>query len=563
MASEILLRQQLDTRMSAMRSDRLSWWAHWAQLAEYFLPRRYKWFVSPNQANRGSQMNQNIIDETGLIAIRTLASGMLSGLTSPTRPWFKLGFRNKSVTQFGPVKLWLAACETAMYRIFAGSNFYQAMGVAYHDQALFASAALICYEDDRDVVRFYNPCLGEFFFAVDNRLVVDTLYREFTYTVQQTVDEFTLEKCSESVKQSYKSGGASLNREVVICHAIEPNTQVWQDGTSSAGFAVPKKFRYREIYWEQGSSQDLILRKSGYNEKPFIGLRWNVVSNDPYGSDSPGMNSLPAVRQLQVEQRRKGEVIDKMVRPPMNAPVSMRNEPSSILPGAVNYVSDVSQAGFKPAFLVDARGVAEIKEDIKEVQERVNQICYVDLFMMISQLETVRTATEIDARREEKLIQLGPVIERSENEGLDVIIDRVFQIAIRRGLIPPAPKEIQGQTLEVSYVSMLAEAQRAASTSAIERLFGLVGSIAGIYVSVTDNVDWDEGIDQYADDLGVPPKLIRSAAAVAQIREQRSKQQAAQVAAEQTLPIAQGAKTLSETKVGQGQNALSMMLGNA
>lgn len=554
-------RKQLNMRFSSLRSQRLSWWAHWAQLAENFLPRRYRWFVTPNQSNRGSQMNQNIIDETGLIAIRVLASGMLSGMTNPSKKWFKLGLVNKAQIEFGPVKIWLEQAERTLYQILNDSNFYQAQGVYYKDLSLFGSACKICYEDSKDVVRWYNPCLGEFFFWVDNRQVVEGMAREYTYTIYQTVAEFGLEAVSESTRQAYKQGGASLDREIIICHVIEPNDEVFAMEAVSMGYPVAKSFAYREVFWERGSTDSLILRSAGFNEKPFVGGRWDVTSNDPYGS-SPGMDALPAVRQLQIEQKRKAEAIDKMVRPPMVGSVSMRNEPNSITPGAMNYVADMSQAGFKPAFLVDPR-LAEMMEDIKEVQNRIKEICYNPLFLAITNLDTVRTATEIDARRAEQIVMLGPVIERDQNEDLDIDIMRVFAIAMRRGLIPPPPQELAGETLQVQYVSMLAQAQQAAVTAAIERIFAVAGNLAGVSPDIMDKLDTDESIEYYADALNLPPKIVRSAIQVMKIRAQRAQQQqmAQAVEASKAAPnLANAAKNLSETDLGGGQSALQRMI---
>jgi hypothetical protein len=64
--------------------------AHWREIADYLIPRRYKWLITPNQANRGSPINQRIIDNTGTRALRILAAGMMAGMTSPGRPWLKL-----------------------------------------------------------------------------------------------------------------------------------------------------------------------------------------------------------------------------------------------------------------------------------------------------------------------------------------------------------------------------------------------------------------------------------------------------------------------------------------
>ena len=145
-------------RMQTMRAYRLSWWTHWGMLAEGYLPRRYRWLVTPNQFNRGTAINGSIIDETGMLAARTLATGMLAGLTSPTKPWFRLGIHGMKYSDIpeGEVKNWLATCTGLMHEVYAGSNIYTALGVAHQDNAVFGSAALLQLEDHEDVVRFFN-----------------------------------------------------------------------------------------------------------------------------------------------------------------------------------------------------------------------------------------------------------------------------------------------------------------------------------------------------------------------------------------------------------------------
>ena len=555
------LRSSEAARLESLRNYRLSWWQHWAELANMFLPRRYRWFVTPNNYNRGLPINAQIVDETGVLAARTLATGLLANLTSPNKPWFRLEIKGLNPLAEGDAQAWLAECTNRMLDVYAGSNIYNTLGQAYHDLAVFGSSCLIQYEDPRDVIRFYNPCLGEFFFGLDNRLTVDVLAREYTYTISELIQEFGLENVSTSSAQSYRSGGANLDLEVVVCHMIAPNDEIYYSGKSYSPI-LPSRFKYRELFWEQasgqGPSKQSILRVAGFLEKPFVGLRWDVTSNDAYGR-SPGMDALPAVRQLQIEQRRKAEAIDKMVRPPMVGSVSMKNEPASILPGGVTYVADMAQGGFKPAFQVEPR-ISELMEDLKEVQSRVGTIFFNQLFTGISDLDTVHTATDIEARIQEKLLMLGPVVERTENEGLDEIISRTFSIMSRRGLFPPPPPSIQGQNLTVQYISILAEAQRAAATSSIERLFQFAGNLVAVVPQIMDNLDGDTAIDHYADLLNVPPDIIQSQKNVLAIRAQRDQATKQADALSAGITLAQGAQTLSQTDVGGGQNALQKVL---
>jgi len=553
MISDPKLRDKLDSRISGLDAERQMWMPHWRELADYILPRRYRWLLTSNQS-RGGQINNNIIDSTGTIAARTCASGMLAGVTSPTRPWFKLqivGFSNAEDNK--AVSLWLAECEGRMRRVFSESNFYNAVGVLYHDLVVFGTGVMLVYEDFHDVIRCYNPCAGEYYLANGARGTINsggTIGREFTYSVSQIVERFGKENCPNEVVRALEQGGAALKNEFVIRHLIEPN--------SNPVPGIPAKFEYREFYWCKGTDNRNFLEAKGFNECPGVAPRWDVGGNDSYGR-SPGMDALGDIKQLQHEQRRKAEAIDKMVRPPMVADIQLKNAPASLIPGGITYVAGVNSAGFKPAYTVQPN-IQELMLDIQEVQQRIRNIFFNDLFMMISQLQTVRSATEIDARREEKLIMLGPVLERFENECLDPLINRVFGIMMRGRLLPPPPEEIQGQEMQVQYVSMLAEAQRAASSAGIERLVAFAGNLAGVRPDVLDNIDLDEAVNEYSSVMGVPPKLIRAKELVMQDRQARAQQQQTAEGLQQGLATVQGAQLLSETDVGGGNNALQQML---
>lgn len=545
-----------------LRTNRYSWWVHWREVADFELPRRYKWLITPNQASRGSPINQRILDSTGTIAARDLSAGMMSGVTNPSRPWFKLKIGQIDSTQTSPISIWLAECERRMMLVFHESNFYNAMGVMYSDLVVFGTAIVLVYEDFNDVIRCFNPCLGEFYVENNSAFRVVTFFREFTLTISQVVDQFGLENCSDAVKQLYRTGGAMLSREIVIGHAIYPNDGKW---------GIPSIFRFAEFYWEIGQAQSstqqgsgVVLQKKGFWEAPFICVRWDLVSNDTYGR-SPGMDALPDIKQLQQETKRKAQALDKMVNPPMVADVQLKNQPASLLPGGVTYVTGFASGktpGFAPAYTV-APPVKDISEDLQEVRERIKKIFFNNLFQMAAQYEPRSnvTATEWDIRKSETMIMIGPVLERLYDEGIKPVIERTWGIMDRAGILPPPPPEIAGQPMTVEFVSMLSLAQAAAQTAGIERTLQIGGNLAGIDPAAVDNIDIDYAIEKYSTLMNNDPKLIRSPAELKAIRTQRQQQQAAEQAQQATLAGVQGAKVLSETEVGGGQNALQRMLG--
>jgi hypothetical protein len=519
------------------------------------MPRRFKSLISPNNYNRGQAINQFILDSSGTISARTLQAGMMSGITSPTRPWFHLSVDGYDIEDDSDVTLWLAEVERRMGRVFQESNFYNSMATMWGDLGVFGTAPVLINEDYQDVIHCTNYTCGEYFVGLSDRNVVDTLYREFTLTAKAAVQWFGYKNCSQAIQSAIDTGGNAVLQEFVICHAIEPNIGRFPE------LKVPKIFPFREVYWENiGSNvQGGVLRQTGLHEFNALCPRWDVTSNDAYGR-SPGMDALPDIKQLQQETKRKAQAIDKMVTPPVVADVQLKNQPTSLLPGGVTYVAGVNNVGVKPIYTV-IPPVQELKDDIKEIQQRIGTIFYNDLFLMISQLDTVRTATEIDSRRAEQLVMLGPVLERSNNEALSPAIERTFGIMNRAKLFPPPPQQIQGKNIKVDFTSMLADAQNAVATASIERTLALAGNLVAVQPNIMDNIDTDEAVQDYGRRLRINPKLIRSDKDIAALRADKAKAAASQQALDATPGMAKAGKTLSETQVGGGMNALQYALG--
>ena len=560
-------RQYCNGRLMSLRANRYSWWVHWRELAEYFLPRRYKWLITANQMSRGSPINERILDEEACIFARNLAAGLVSGKCGPNSKWFRLLIGHIDSTGTTPVSLWLAECERMLYLIFSQSNFYNAIGVAFNDLVIFGTCAMLIYENFKNVIHCINPALGEYYVDVNDEYFPSVLYREFTLTADACVRKFSYNNCSESVRQLYDNpSGSGRAREIIVAHSIEPN----DDGR----FGLGSRWPFREAYWEWGStaspqagpSTNGFLRRGGFYESPAIIGRWDTVSNDPYGR-GPGMDGLPGQKQVQQATRRKGQAIDKMVNPPLVADAQLKNKPANLTPGGVTYVSGFAAAG-RPgiASVYETKfPVQEITADIEAVKQRLSRVFYNDILRTASQYETRSnvTAIEWDLRKSESMVMLGPALDRIDFEILSPIISRVFNMANRAGILPPAPRMIQDMPLNIEYVSVLSQAQKAAAASGIERTFQVAGGVAGVVPSVMDNLDVDYAIEKYSDLLGNDPKLIRSKEQLAQIRDDRAKNEQAAQQAEIANQLSQGARNLSQTDVGGGRNALEAMVQGA
>lgn len=566
------LRGHLEARLIALRTWRQSWWTqNWSDLAAFIEPRRSIWLTqstggwpTPNNMTRGRPINTSIVDPTGTFAVRICSGGLMSGLASPSRPWFKIITSLKSIVLDDEARQWIDEVEARVYAILAGSNFYNSFAQECEDLVVFGTAPVIIYEDSQDIIRLYNPVVGEYFLGSSSTMRVDCLNRTFVMTVSQIVDFFGLENCPQEIIKLWKQKGSSLEMERIVAHSIEPNFGI-QNGDIGK---IPGNYTWREVYWIFGAGSEKPMSMRGFVEQPFTAGRWSTQGNDAYGR-SVGMDVVPDVKQLQVMTLRKAEAIEKMVRPPLIASMELKNQPSSILPGHVTYVSDLGPGkGMRSIYDVNP-DINALSADIAAIQNRIKTGFFNDLFLMLETSPQAKmTAYEVAQKMQEKLQVLGPVIEGLLTESLKPKLKRIFGIMQRKGMVPPPPESMKNIPLDVQFVSILALAQKAAATGGLERIAALVGNLTAVFPQARDLMDVDAYVREMNDLLGNPQKILYGPEEVQKTREaqaaamQKAQQQQDQANQAKTMQVgADAANILSQTKVGQGGDALSMMLG--
>ncbi|MHA6283713.1 portal protein [Morganella morganii] len=546
------LKQQLNKQLSQLKAERLSFEPHWRELSDFTRPRSTRFTAS--EVNRGDRRNSKIIDPAAVMAARTLSSGMMSGITSPARPWFRLATPDRDLMDYGPVKLWLETVEQRMNEVFNRSNLYQSLPLMYEDLGTFATGAMAVVADPQRVIRTVPFPTGSFYIANGADLSVDTAVREFSMTVRQVITEFGMDAVSDTVKSQWNSG--QYGQWVNVVHAVYPNLD------RQTGKLEAKHKAYKSVYYEANSTDDKLLRESGYDEFPIMAPRWEVNGEDVYGSSCPGMVALGSVKALQLLQRRKAQMIDKITNPPLQAPASIKSQRISTIPGGINYLpmADVNNQ-IKPLFQIPANGTNGLLEDIQDTRQIIDHAYFVDLFRMMQTVNTRSMPVEAVAEmREEKLLMLGPVLQRLDSELLDKLINRTFSVMAENNLLPMPPDEMQGMQLKVEYISVMAQAQKAIGVSSIERFIGFTSGIGQFKPDALDKINVDETIDAYAASIGVPPSVVATNEQVAQIREQRAQQQAMAQQMQMAQAAVGGAQALGNTPMDDN-SALAALAG--
>lgn len=553
-------RRDILLRWEVLKQERQQWLPTWMDLGDFVLPDSVRFYLT-DRSRAGQRKDDEIINGTpSYRGVRVLGAGMMAGITSPARPWFRLTTPNPELSEQGAVKVWLADVEDIIRQCLARSNIYKQLSKLYYDLAVFGQCPLFIEEDPDDIFRATVYPVGSYALANNARGQVNTLFRECGMTVRQVVEKFGEEHLSSITRAAWKNKNRR-EQWVDLLHIVtarEPGERARGD---YSGRGMPWKSCWLEL---RADSKAGLLGEGGFNENPLLAPRWETTAENSYGTGNPGRLMLGDCKQLQLMESRKLQLIEKLADPPMQGPATMRMERINLMPGEMNYVPGNAQAKFMPAYEVAPQALQGLRVEIAAVEQRIQQACYADLWLMFAQAEQGQpiTAREVNELHEEKMLQLGPVMENLEDELLDPLIDRVFGILLRNGYLPPAPDELAGGELRIEYISMMAQAQKMLGTANIERLIGTVGNIAGIVPAALDNIDFDETVRTLADQYGAAPKIVRTKQAVARLRALQAQAQKAQQQVAAGLAAVEGAKNLAAADMS-GDNGLTRLVNNA
>ena len=498
-----LRRAELDGPFNEIKSDL-------EDLAKYFYPRSVK-FLSTDVNKTNKKRNNYIIDSTPIIALRNFYSGMMSGATNPAQNWFRFKIRNYNMENDYQVKIWCSEVEKLMRDVFNSSMIYTKLPFVYKQLGTFGFSTLSLESDFDDVFIAKVLPIGSYRYSKNYKGNVDTLFREYSETAKNIVEQFGINNVSNSIQQAYNSSPLSYFE---IIHAVMPNPnhdnkKVWA-----------KNKKYISVYYEKASN-DKFLSVSGFDKFPYVVFESEVNGEDIYPSDSPAINALPDVKQLFTMIKEEAKAVKKIVSPQYRGPAMYKDKKLSSSPEF--YIPDDEQGnGVKPVHEVNPQ-ILQLENNIISMKNTIKEHFYNDLFAMIlNTAERGRTATEVNELKEEKMVLLSPLLLQIHS-GLNKVFDWVFNEFISVDILPEAPDQIQGGEIEIEFVSTLAQAQKVVKISAMERFTTFVINIANsLDPTLRYKLNGNKIIDDYADFANIDPSQLNSAELINQKRDEEA-----------------------------------------
>lgn len=535
----------------------------WCDLLRWSLPYKATWLLSQTP---GERKNQHIVDSTHILALRSFVAGFLEGNTSASRPWARIGTRDSERDDSFENKAWLQHFTDRVMKYLSASNFYHAAGNFYYDYGVVNTGAH--YFEVLDNGFFVHTLIpGSYFVINDSYGEANILVREFSLNVKSVVDTYgekdkygkaDWSNISSNVKKMYEDCNYSQlidivhiimeNPEYDIRNPDDPMNRRWLELTYELGGGTGSFFGEGQEFIELDSSEkDVFLKRYTTRRKPFVvGKSTNEFE---YGEKGPTIDALGLIKSLNKKAIGKDRALEQILSPTLQGPASLRkayvsNAPSTFVP--LDARSMASKQKLEPIFQINP-AIGTLIQDVTDLRQQVDKLYYADFLLFLSKNPKTRTATETSAILEEQQRVIGPNLQSLNTTYNVPVLEWVMDYVLYEDpYLEPAPQDLQGQALKPEFVSVFAQAQKAADLPAVNQYVQMIMNIASIDQRILQKINLDKLADIYEDRLYLPSGLNNPQNKVEAMREQAARDMQRQQMLQETLPaVAKAAKDAS------------------
>lgn len=546
----------------------------WLDYGKWALPHRIKWMLSQVDGQRN---NAHIVDPTHILALRSYVAGFLEGNTSATRPWYRIGTPDPDLNMNAENHAWLDRFTRRTLQVLTTSNFYHAAGEFYYDYGVFNTGAHYI-EELKGRLHFHTLTPGSYYVINNSHGEAVIMVREFCLTVKALVDGYAKKKNGEWDWSNISSGVRKLYDDGIytqlidIVHIIKENDDFNSDEPQALLNRKWISYTY-EIGGQSGHAyaegqeigvpgpdprdKDKYLKISASKRKPFIVGRSFGSSNFEYGEKGPTSDALGLIKSLNKKAIGKDQALEQMLRPAMQGPANLKK--SYITTAANSYIpldpTSLAQKGVRSVFEINP-AIGSLIQDVSDLRNQIEKLYYADYLLYLSRNPKTRTATETNAIVQEQQIVIGPNLQ-SLNWTYNIpVVEFVMDYVLFDDPIMeqyPAPEALAGNALRPEFVSVFAQAQKAADLPSVDRYMAMVSNVGQINPAIWDKADLDKLADIYEDRLFLPAGLNRAQNKVDAMREQAKRDMKNKEMLHETIPAMAGAAKDMGVKINQGE----------
>lgn len=515
------------------------WKSYWQDVANFCLPRK-AWITTIKIY--GEQLKFNYLyDSRAILALKKSAAGFHSNLTNPASKWFSFRTLDEKYMQSGNVQRYFKEVDDTQYGVINGSNFNESMLEYYTDDLCFGSTCIATEDDHKTHVRYTPIPIEQIRVELDERGDLLALYRNFKYTANQCLLKFGEKNLSQMMRDALKDD--KINQKFDIVHYVGPRDIRDASKKDSVNMA------YKSLWIAPKEEHE--LGRSGFTSNPYDFERFWTHSDDTFGY-SPAMDALASIKLANAQKRtlirRAMKDSDQATAQPGRFWMGRLNQN----PSAMNYY-DATKYNKDHFFTIPTGGNPQLSIEMMQMEQNlIDEAFYIPLFQAMTRQTKDLNIPETQKIISESLSQIGPVVGRMV-KGISRSQMRTFEILDRRLMFPEPPKEIQGQNLNLIFLSPLAKAQRTSELQGLVSWVGFTQQMSAWIPDAKDKIDSDRIIDGAADLFNVDPSFIREQNKVDDIRKKQMALRQQQMQMQQAEQAAGIAKTGAEAGKAHAQ----------
>lgn len=544
--------QEIVETQRDLEAEKQPYVEQWQDISTYMGLAYDKWISEDaRRRDRDDAARYRLTDITAATASDTLANGVEGYACSSSLQWFDYAIeRLKEGADREAARSLLEKVKGVAYQWLQKSNFYTAFRGLIRSGADLGTGGFYFDMDRKTGLPIFKTFhLADIELMTDDYGRVDTLFRKIYLTKREAVRVFGESRLPRVVTECDKP------RERFVFHQMVSPVLKWDFDVAGVGDNV-------SIYWAEADPEH-VVREERLDRRPFAIFRWQEpVGGGSWGVDSPGQQSLPVMRYLNVLQE------DLITLSELTAKGHWKKTKGLQVNFKAGGVTDLETG--QDFVLQQATGdLSWLAEHISYYRSVINECYRTNLFLTLTMnIDRTKTATEVAGLTQERETLMQSFWSRLAVQVFEPLHEWLFMQILTSGKLEDiTDDEIEAtreMVLDIDYVSPAYMAQKRAfelgpSLSWVQD----IAQLSQLNPNLMDKVNWDELADIDHDVRNAKSTILISTDDANAARQARAE---AEAEAEQQALQQEALKTMSDAygkmaKAPEKGSASAMMMG--
>lgn len=416
--------QYIDTA-DALMADMRGWSGDWDWLRQHIMPRSQ---AGADREERPSASARRVHSTVAIKSLRILTGAHIMYITPSNQRWFSFqsGLRGKD--KLSRVDEWFAESTEITFSELSRSNFYTEIHETFLDRCLTGTGCLFCDTMPDGRLNFRHIPSGTYAIAEGANGQVDTLVRMFKLTAHQAVSKFGYKNLPEKIREAWDDPKRRYTDKQEYLHLVLPRLSY----DFGHDLVNSKRMKWASVYMTADGERH-VIREEGYPEFPYLVTRFLRYGEGPYGY-APGLDVMEEILAT-LKLERVMDVLGEVAAFPRILQLAEQVGEIDLRAGGITTVKPNAAAARLPREWATSGSYDVGKDRIEDKEQKIREAFFVDMLMPLATIDRQMTATEINARQEERVLSFSPSLTLFISD-CNVLMHRVFSILFRQGKFP-------------------------------------------------------------------------------------------------------------------------------